>query len=105
MLFLAVGVLVTAIGSLDPRRPGLPRYAAIVLRRSIRDAAAREQTVERAAGVAMQRWLSSFDDRIVISSLYFLGVSLLALGIAAAAVIGQSWRVARSEPARALQHE
>lgn len=54
---------------------------------------------------AMQRWLSGFDDRIPLSPLYFIGVSLLALGIAAATVIGQAWRVARSEPARALRYE
>ena len=57
------------------------------------------------AYVAMQRWLSGFDDRIALSPLYFLGVSVVALGIAAGTVVGQSWRVARAEPARALRYE
>lgn len=57
------------------------------------------------ASVAMQRWLSGFDDRIGLSAFYFVGVSLLAIVIAAATVVGQAWRIARSEPARALRYE
>ena len=57
------------------------------------------------AWVAMQRWLSTFDDRIALSPAYFLLASALALLIAVATVIGQSWRVARAEPARALRYE
>lgn len=57
------------------------------------------------AWVAMQRWLSTFDDRIALSPAYFLLASGLAVLIAVATVIGQSWRVARAEPARALRYE
>ena len=57
------------------------------------------------AWVAMQRWLSTFDDRIGLSPAYFLLASGLAVLIAVATVIGQSWRVARAEPARALRYE
>ncbi len=57
------------------------------------------------AWVAMQRWLSTFDERIALSPAYFLLASALALLIAVATVIGQSWRVARAEPARALRYE
>jgi putative ABC transport system permease protein len=57
------------------------------------------------AWVAMQRWLSTFDDRIGLSPLYFLLASAIAVLIAVATVIGQSWRVARAEPARALRYE
>jgi putative ABC transport system permease protein len=57
------------------------------------------------AWVAMQRWLSTFDDRISLSIRYFLLASAVALVIAIATVIGQSWRVARAEPARALRYE
>jgi putative ABC transport system permease protein len=53
----------------------------------------------------MQRWLSTFDDRIGLSPLYFLLASAIAVLIAVATVIGQSWRVARAEPARALRYE
>lgn len=57
------------------------------------------------AWVAMQRWLSTFDDRISLSIRNFLLASAVALVIAIATVIGQSWRVARAEPARALRYE
>ncbi|WP_066723190.1 ABC transporter permease [Sphingomonas pituitosa] len=57
------------------------------------------------AWVAMQRWLSTFDDRIGLSPAYFLLASAIAVLIAVATVIGQSWRVARAEPARALRYE
>ncbi|WP_010545802.1 ABC transporter permease [Sphingomonas elodea] len=57
------------------------------------------------AWVAMQRWLSTFDDRIGLSPVYFVLASALAVLIAIATVIGQSWRVARAEPARALRYE
>ena len=53
----------------------------------------------------MRRWLAFFDDRIALSPLYFVIVALAAIGIAAATVLGQAWRVARAEPARALRHE
>jgi putative ABC transport system permease protein len=57
------------------------------------------------AWVAMQRWLSTFDDRIALSPGYFLLASALAVAIAVLTVIGQSWRTARAEPARALRYE
>jgi putative ABC transport system permease protein len=57
------------------------------------------------AYLAMSRWLSGFDDRIALSPLYFLAASLIAAGIACLTVYGQSWRVARAEPARALSYE
>jgi putative ABC transport system permease protein len=57
------------------------------------------------AWLAMQRWLSTFDDRIALTPWYFLLASTLALVIAVVTVIGQSWRVARAEPARALRYE
>jgi hypothetical protein len=57
------------------------------------------------AWLAMQRWLSTFDDRIILTPWYFLGASALAVAIAVLTVLGQSWRVARAEPARALRYE
>ncbi|SFJ07610.1 putative ABC transport system permease protein [Sphingomonas sp. NFR04] len=57
------------------------------------------------AWVAMQRWLAGFDDRIALTPWYFLGASALAVAIAVLTVLGQSWRVARAEPARALRYE
>jgi putative ABC transport system permease protein len=57
------------------------------------------------AWVAMQRWLSGFDDRIALTPWYFLLASTLAVLIAIITVLGQSWRVARAEPARALRYE
>ena len=55
------------------------------------------------AWLAMARWLGGFDDRIVLSPIYFVAASVLALIIAAATVASQAWRVARAEPARALR--
>ncbi|OAN57630.1 ABC transporter permease [Sphingomonas sp. TDK1] len=57
------------------------------------------------AWVAMQRWLSGFDDRIALTPWYFLAASALAASIAVLTVLGQSLRVARAEPARALRYE
>ncbi|WP_375395487.1 ABC transporter permease [uncultured Sphingomonas sp.] len=57
------------------------------------------------AYVLMRRWLAGFDDRINLSVLYFLAAGLGAAAIAAATVFGQSWRIARREPARALRYE
>jgi putative ABC transport system permease protein len=57
------------------------------------------------AYVAMRSWLSGFDQRIALSPLYFVVATLLALLIATLTVAGQAWRVARSEPAKALRHE
>ena len=57
------------------------------------------------AFVAMRTWLAGFDDRIALSPLYFVGASLLALGIAVLTVLGQSLRASRATPAWALRHD
>ena len=57
------------------------------------------------AWAAVRTWLSGFDQRIALSSLYFLGVGAAALAIAVLTVLGQALPVARAEPARALRHE
>ncbi|WP_334009284.1 ABC transporter permease [Sphingomonas aerolata] len=57
------------------------------------------------AFVAMRTWLAGFDDRIALSPLYFVGASLLALGIAVLTVLGQSLRASRAAPAWALRHD
>jgi putative ABC transport system permease protein len=53
----------------------------------------------------MRSWLAGFDQRIVLSPLFFLAASLLALAVASLTVVAQSLRLARAEPARALRHE
>ncbi len=57
------------------------------------------------AWLAMSKWLNGFDDRVALSPLFFIGATLLALVIAAVTIFGQTWRVARAEPARALRYE
>jgi putative ABC transport system permease protein len=57
------------------------------------------------AWFAMRGWLSSFDQRIALSPLFFLAASLLALAVASLTVAAQSLRLARAEPAKALRHE
>jgi putative ABC transport system permease protein len=57
------------------------------------------------AYLAMTSWLSGFDQRIALSPLYFIAATVLALVIATLTVAGQAWRVAGSEPAKALRHE
>lgn len=57
------------------------------------------------AFVAMRTWLAGFDDRIVLSPLYFVAASLLALVIAVLTVLGQSLRASRAAPAWALRHD
>jgi len=54
---------------------------------------------------AMRAWLSSFDQRIALSPLFFIAASVLALAVAILTVVAQSLRLAQSEPARALRHE
>ena len=54
--------------------------------------------------VAMRSWLSAYDQRIALSPGYFFAAMLGALVISVVTVFGQSWSVARSEPARALRH-
>ncbi len=55
--------------------------------------------------VAMRSWLSAYDQRIALSPGYFLAAMVGALVISVVTVSGQSWSVARSEPARALRYE
>ncbi|NVN13204.1 ABC transporter permease, partial [Nguyenibacter vanlangensis] len=57
------------------------------------------------AWLAMRAWLAGFDQRIALSPLYFFAVTLGAVALAAATVLGQTIRVARAEPARALRHD
>ncbi len=57
------------------------------------------------AWLAMQTWLSGFDQRIALSPLYFLAATVLTLLIAIVTVAGQAFAVARAEPAKALRHE
>jgi putative ABC transport system permease protein len=57
------------------------------------------------AFVAMRTWLAGFDDRVVLSPLFFIGGSLLATVIAVLTVLGQSLRASRAAPAWALRHE
>jgi putative ABC transport system permease protein len=57
------------------------------------------------AYLAMRSWLSSFDDRVALSVNYFASATLLALAVAAVTVAGQTLRVARAKPAKALRHE
>ena len=57
------------------------------------------------AWVAMRSWLGGFDQRVALSSLYFLTATVLTLVVALATVIGQALAVARAEPAKALRHD
>ncbi|MBS0961377.1 FtsX-like permease family protein [Acetobacter thailandicus] len=57
------------------------------------------------AWFAMRSWLSGFDQRIALNPLLFLVPVAGALIIAALTVLGQTIRVARSEPSRALRAE
>lgn len=57
------------------------------------------------AYIAMQRWLAGFDDRVALSPWLFVAAILVAGCIAVATIFSQTWRVARSKPARALRHE
>jgi putative ABC transport system permease protein len=54
---------------------------------------------------AIRLWLSGFDQRITLSPLYFLVATLGALAIATFTVMGQTLKVAQSEPAKALRYE
>lgn len=53
----------------------------------------------------MNDWLSGFAYRIDLNLLYFAGAGLLALLIAWVTVAGHAWRVARTNPVRALRYE
>ncbi|WP_323992657.1 ABC transporter permease [Nguyenibacter sp. L1] len=58
-----------------------------------------------AAWVAMRGWLAGFDERVGLSPLQFATVSLLAALLSLLTILGQTIRVARAEPAKALRHE
>lgn len=55
------------------------------------------------AWALMRRWLSSFDERIVLTPLPFIAVMVSALAIATLTVIIQTLRAAAESPASALQ--
>jgi putative ABC transport system permease protein len=57
------------------------------------------------AWFAMRAWLAGFDQRITLNPAYFLIPSLAAILVAVLTVADQAFRVARSEPARALRYE
>ena len=57
------------------------------------------------AWLVMRDWLSGFDVRVALSPAYFIFVSAAMVGLALATVFSQAWRVARAEPAKALQYE
>ncbi|MCI1517776.1 MAG: ABC transporter permease [Acetobacter sp.] len=57
------------------------------------------------AWVAMRSWLSEFDQRITLSPYHFIIAIAGALFISVLTVIGQTLRLARAEPARALRVE
>lgn len=57
------------------------------------------------AWLLMRRWLTGFDERIALSPAHFLIAILGAFAIAALTVLGQTLRLARAEPARALRAE
>ncbi|RIV82175.1 transporter [Aurantiacibacter xanthus] len=57
------------------------------------------------AWVALRNWLAGFSDPVVLSPLYFVAASVLALLIAALTVSVQSLRAARAIPAWALRHD
>ncbi len=54
---------------------------------------------------ALKHWLSQFDDRIVISPLFFLAATVVAMLIAAVTVSGLALLSAGAEPGRALRHD
>lgn len=57
------------------------------------------------AFLAMQAWLSTFNQRIALGPWFFVGSSAMALVVATLTVVAQSWQLARSEPAVALRRE
>lgn len=53
----------------------------------------------------INNWLTGFAYRIELSFLYFVAAGLLALLIAWGTVAGHAWKVARSNPIKALRYE
>lgn len=54
------------------------------------------------AWMLMQTWLSKFDQRISLTPVPFMIVTLLTLCVAAVAIFSQAWRAARRPPAAGL---
>lgn len=57
------------------------------------------------AWYASSIWLEGFAYRVGVDPILLLVASLIALAISVATVLGQSWRAAAMNPARALQYE
>lgn len=57
------------------------------------------------AWVVMRRWLAGFDERIALTPAHFLIAVAGAFAIAILTVLGQTFHLARAEPARALRAE
>ncbi|MBB2200630.1 FtsX-like permease family protein [Gluconacetobacter tumulisoli] len=57
------------------------------------------------AWMAMRGWLAGFDQRIALSPSAFVVVSVAAAALSLLTILGQTVRVARAEPAKALRHE
>ncbi|GEB38653.1 ABC transporter permease [Gluconacetobacter liquefaciens] len=57
------------------------------------------------AWVVMRRWLAGFDERITLTPAHFLIAVAGAFAIAILTVLGQTFHLARAEPARALRAE
>ncbi|GAA4484932.1 ABC transporter permease [Gluconacetobacter asukensis] len=57
------------------------------------------------AWVVMRRWLAGFDERIALTPAHFLIAVAGAVAIAILTVLGQTFHLARAEPARALRAE
>lgn len=79
------------------------QIAILLLRDFLRPVALAYVLACPVAWVLMRSWLSGFDQRVPLSPLHFLVVIAGALLIATLTVLGQTFRVARAEPARALR--
>lgn len=55
------------------------------------------------AWMLMQTWLSKFDQRVSLTPVPFMLVTLLTLCVAASAISSQAWRAARRPPAAGLR--
>ena len=79
------------------------QIAALLLRDFLRPVALACVLACPVAWVLMRSWLSGFDQRVPLSPLHFLIAIAGAFLIATLTVLGQTLRVARAEPARALR--
>jgi putative ABC transport system permease protein len=57
------------------------------------------------AFVVMREWLNGFDQHVGLSPVYFLGATVLALGVALLTVTAQALKVARADPGMALRSQ